>query len=70
MKTIEILPFGTDVLIGERIEGKVRAITIGPGNTVFYQVSFWSGNSHTVEDMHESEVIPKTSDRLKIGFTQ
>lgn len=68
MKTIEILPFGSDVTIGEKINGKIRAITIGPGNTIFYQVSFWSGNTHTVEDMHESEVTPKTNETIKIGF--
>lgn len=68
--TLTVFPFGTDVTIGDKIEGKVRAVTIGPNNTVFYQVAYWNGNSLTTEDFHESEVSSSTKSTQQIGFNR
>ena len=67
--TLTVFPFGTEVIVGDKIEGKIRAVTIGPNNTVYYQVAYWSGNSLTTEDFHESEVFSSVSNKQKIGFS-
>ena len=68
--TLTVFPFGTEVTVGDKIEGKIRAVTIGPNNTVYYQVAYWSGNSLTTEDFHESEVSSSTKSTQQIGFNR
>lgn len=69
-ETIEVIPFGTEVMIADKIEGKVRAVTIGPNNTVFYQVAYWNGNSLVSEDFHESEISSSSKTVTQIGFNR
>jgi len=68
--TLTVIPVGSTVTVGDKIEARVRSITIGPGNTVFYTIAFWSGNSLTTDDFHEDEVSATNTTTQQIGFNR
>ena len=68
---VDLLPVGSEVLIGEKIEGVIKSICVNDNNQVTYQVVWWNGNARLCEwlDRFEVEAVDSSSNSTRLGFT-
>ena len=72
IKTISCLPVGTEVLIGENIQGRITGIGIrdNKGVTLRYEIEWWNGRDRKEAWIPAIEVLPKSDapGLIRIGF--
>ena len=69
MKDLVVVALGAKVLIGEKIEGQVIAISIRAGG-VTYEVAWWDGNTRSTAWCVATEFSVKNGEPVisRIGF--
>jgi hypothetical protein len=68
MKTLEIIPVGSQVLLLKELPVTITAANIRSGNRLQYEVSWVNGSSHTCKWVEECEVSTDRKTRQPIGF--
>ncbi len=70
MKTIKVIPPGSDVVVGDNIRGLVDQVVLKPYG-ILYSVTWWNGADKKEGWFHPHEVRQAVESRKKtIGFAE
>lgn len=66
---MDVLPPGTNVIVGEEVRGTVAAVTVRHNFHVTYEIVWWSGPQRVVQQVEAAEVRPDVPLKtLRMGF--